>query len=235
MLSIYFCSARDEVVQCWSVLKPEALLISRSYELTRKDRLYKNIQRMQQTHGFKNFHIVPQTFVLPSEYQEFCSKIPVCVCQSRPLDDIFTTFWNVIYFFSPWLNLFFPSSILDCFAKDKGSWIIKPVASSRGRGIYLVSNVSDFAHRSYHSVMQWFLTVFACVPTQWRHCIFGCVISLTKEFLSKTNLKYFWRSEKIKIGKQMTLLPNNFPIVSLGFDQNHVFICFFACFHVNSP
>uniref|UniRef100_A0A6Q2ZHH6 Tubulin--tyrosine ligase-like protein 5 n=1 Tax=Esox lucius TaxID=8010 RepID=A0A6Q2ZHH6_ESOLU len=71
----------------------------RSYELTRKDRLYKNIQRMQQAHGFKNFHIVPQTYVLPSEYQEFCS-----------------------------------------FVKDKGPWIIKPVASSRGRGIYLVSN-----------------------------------------------------------------------------------------------
>uniref|UniRef100_A0A8C7PSI0 Tubulin--tyrosine ligase-like protein 5 n=1 Tax=Oncorhynchus mykiss TaxID=8022 RepID=A0A8C7PSI0_ONCMY len=71
----------------------------RSYELTRKDRLYKNIQRMQQSHGFKNFHIVPQTFVLPSEYQEFCS-----------------------------------------FVKDQGPWIIKPVASSRGRGIYLVSN-----------------------------------------------------------------------------------------------
>uniref|UniRef100_A0A3P8ZMZ8 Tubulin--tyrosine ligase-like protein 5 n=1 Tax=Esox lucius TaxID=8010 RepID=A0A3P8ZMZ8_ESOLU len=72
----------------------------RSYELTRKDRLYKNIQRMQQAHGFKNFHIVPQTYVLPSEYQEFCSS----------------------------------------FVKDKGPWIIKPVASSRGRGIYLVSN-----------------------------------------------------------------------------------------------
>ncbi|XP_020485695.1 tubulin polyglutamylase TTLL5 isoform X1 [Labrus bergylta] len=77
----------------------------RSYELTRKDRLYKNIQRMQQTHGFKNFHIVPQTFVLPSEYQEFCN----------------------------------------CFAKDKGPWIIKPVASSRGRGIYLVSNPNQIA------------------------------------------------------------------------------------------
>lgn len=58
-------------------LKPVALLNSRSYELTRKDRLYKNIQRMQQTHGFKDFHIVPQTFVLPSEYQKFCSKTPL--------------------------------------------------------------------------------------------------------------------------------------------------------------
>ncbi|KAM4625521.1 tubulin polyglutamylase TTLL5 [Polymixia lowei] len=77
----------------------------RSYELTRKDRLYKNIQRMQQAHGFKNFHIVPQTFVLPSEYQDFCS----------------------------------------CFVKDKGPWIIKPVASSRGRGIYLVSNPSQIS------------------------------------------------------------------------------------------
>ncbi|XP_055362017.1 tubulin polyglutamylase TTLL5 isoform X3 [Betta splendens] len=77
----------------------------RSYELTRKDRLYKNILRMQQTHGFKNFHIVPQTFVLPSEYQEFCN----------------------------------------CFTKDKGPWIIKPVASSRGRGIYLVSNPNQIS------------------------------------------------------------------------------------------
>ncbi|KAF4102609.1 tubulin polyglutamylase TTLL5 isoform X2 [Onychostoma macrolepis] len=75
----------------------------RSYELTRKDRLYKNIQRMQQTHGFQNFHIVPQTFVLPAEYQEFSSS----------------------------------------FSKDKGAWIIKPVASSRGRGIYLVSSPSQ--------------------------------------------------------------------------------------------
>lgn len=46
----------------------------RSYELTRKDRLYKNVSRMQYTHGFKTFHILPQTFILPAEYQEFCSK-----------------------------------------------------------------------------------------------------------------------------------------------------------------
>ncbi|XP_077395098.1 tubulin polyglutamylase TTLL5 isoform X2 [Festucalex cinctus] len=77
----------------------------RSYELTRKDRLYKNIQRMQEAFGFKNFHIVPQTFVLPSEYQEFCTY----------------------------------------YAKDKGPWIIKPVASSRGRGIYLVSSPNQIS------------------------------------------------------------------------------------------
>ncbi|KAM5273587.1 tubulin polyglutamylase TTLL5 [Ctenodactylus gundi] len=72
----------------------------RSYELTRKDRLYKNIIRMQHTHGFKAFHILPQTFLLPTEYPEFCNS----------------------------------------YAKDRGPWIVKPVASSRGRGVYLINN-----------------------------------------------------------------------------------------------
>ncbi|CAI9567237.1 unnamed protein product [Staurois parvus] len=73
----------------------------RSYELTRKDRLYKNVQRMQQTHGVCNFSLLPQTYLLPGEYQDFCSA----------------------------------------FSKDRGPWIVKPVASSRGRGVYLVNSV----------------------------------------------------------------------------------------------
>nr|XP_025976154.1 tubulin polyglutamylase TTLL5 isoform X2 [Dromaius novaehollandiae] len=75
----------------------------RSYELTRKDRLYRNVSRMQQTHGFKTFHILPQTFILPAEYQEFCNT----------------------------------------YSKDRGPWIVKPVASSRGRGVYLINNPSQ--------------------------------------------------------------------------------------------
>ncbi|XP_066044630.1 tubulin polyglutamylase TTLL5 isoform X2 [Chamaea fasciata] len=72
----------------------------RSYELTRKDRLYKNVCRMQLAHGFKAFHIIPQTFILPTEFQDFCST----------------------------------------YSKDRGPWIVKPVASSRGRGVYLINN-----------------------------------------------------------------------------------------------
>ncbi|NXB22172.1 TTLL5 polyglutamylase, partial [Rhagologus leucostigma] len=75
----------------------------RSYELTRKDRLYKNVSRMQLAHGFKTFHILPQTFILPTEYQDFCST----------------------------------------YSKDRGPWIVKPVASSRGRGVYLINNPSQ--------------------------------------------------------------------------------------------
>uniref|UniRef100_S4RUG6 Tubulin--tyrosine ligase-like protein 5 n=1 Tax=Petromyzon marinus TaxID=7757 RepID=S4RUG6_PETMA len=72
----------------------------RSYELTRKDRLCKNVQRMQQSHGHKHFNIIPATFLLPAEYQDFCSA----------------------------------------HSKDRGPWIVKPVASSRGRGVYLVNS-----------------------------------------------------------------------------------------------
>ncbi|CAH1107627.1 unnamed protein product [Psylliodes chrysocephalus] len=72
----------------------------RSYELTRKDRLYKNIERMQHTKGFKHFDFIPQTFVMPIEYRELCST----------------------------------------HHRIKGPWIVKPVASSRGRGIFIVES-----------------------------------------------------------------------------------------------
>lgn len=68
----------------------------RAYELTRKDRLYKNIEMMAHSKGAKNFDFIPQTFVMPLEYRELC-----------------TTHNRV-----------------------KGPWIVKPVASSRGRGTY---------------------------------------------------------------------------------------------------
>ena len=43
----------------------------RSYELTRKDRMYKNIERLQQTKGIKHFNFLPKTFILPAEFAEF--------------------------------------------------------------------------------------------------------------------------------------------------------------------
>ena len=43
----------------------------RSYELTRKDRMYKNIERLQQTKGLKHFNFLPKTFILPAEFAEF--------------------------------------------------------------------------------------------------------------------------------------------------------------------
>lgn len=71
----------------------------RSYELTRKDRLYKNIERMQHLRGMKHFDIIPQSFLLPLEYKDLVTAHNKC----------------------------------------RGPWIVKPAASSRGRGIFIVN------------------------------------------------------------------------------------------------
>jgi tubulin polyglutamylase TTLL5 len=86
--------------------------------MTRKDRLYKNVQKMQQEKGVKNFNFIPTTFLLPYEFEDFSSKLNL-----------------FILFFS---NYF----CLDAFQREKGFWIIKPVASSQGKGIFLINHVN---------------------------------------------------------------------------------------------
>lgn len=81
---------------------PYCLVIHRSYELTRKDKLFKNIEKMQYFRGLKHFDFIPTTFLMPAEYKELCST----------------------------------------HYRTKGPWIVKPAASSRGRGIYIVNSVS---------------------------------------------------------------------------------------------
>ena len=45
----------------------------RSYELTRKDRMYKNIERLRTAKGPKHFNFIPKTFTIPNEYSEFAA------------------------------------------------------------------------------------------------------------------------------------------------------------------
>lgn len=87
--------------------------------MTRKDRLYKNVQKMQQEKGLKNFNFIPTTFLLPYEFEDFSSKRLFASDLSRERD----------------------VSVLDAFQREKGLWIIKPVASSQGKGIFLINHV----------------------------------------------------------------------------------------------
>lgn len=56
---------------------------------------------MQHFRGVKHFDIIPQSFLLPTDFKELCSAHNKC----------------------------------------RGPWIVKPVASSRGRGIFIVNSV----------------------------------------------------------------------------------------------
>ncbi|XP_050527260.1 tubulin polyglutamylase TTLL5 [Daktulosphaira vitifoliae] len=43
----------------------------RSCELTRKDKLYKNIEKMSHQNGIKNFSFIPETYIMPKDYNNF--------------------------------------------------------------------------------------------------------------------------------------------------------------------
>ncbi|KAJ6638737.1 Tubulin polyglutamylase TTLL5, partial [Pseudolycoriella hygida] len=95
----------------------------RSYELTRKDRLYKNIEKMQHLRGFKHFDFVPLSFMLPLQYRDLVSAHR---------------------------------------SGQKGPWIVKPAASSRGRGIFIV-NSPDQISQDEHVLVSRYIADPLCI------------------------------------------------------------------------
>lgn len=81
----------------------------RSGEITRKDYLYRNIQRLAELHSQKDFNFMPKSFILPGE--------------TKFLEDEMNKD---------------PTSI----------WIVKPVSSSQGRGIYFINKITELTSKS---------------------------------------------------------------------------------------
>lgn len=46
----------------------------RSCELTRKDKLYKNIETMGHRNGIKHFSFIPETYIMPKDYNRFITN-----------------------------------------------------------------------------------------------------------------------------------------------------------------
>lgn len=74
-----------------------------SYELTRKDRMWRHLLEKAQLFGKGTFDFVPETFVLPEQLEQF----------------------------------------LECYEHSEHLWIVKPHASSRGRGIFLLRDIEE--------------------------------------------------------------------------------------------
>ena len=111
--------------------------------------------------GVKHFDFIPESYIIPEEFNEFNGKY--CLEGSVTLDVscAWTFFVNLVddtHFLitcnyrtlqhftikKKTLNIILYTCIiiLAAFLKDRRPWIVKPVASSRGRGIYLVNHVS---------------------------------------------------------------------------------------------
>lgn len=78
---------------------------------------------MQHFRGFKHFDFIPQTFLLPSDYKEL-----VCA-HNKNKGELESPSENVLRGFKRFLH--------------EGPWIVKPAASSRGRGIYLAKTPEE--------------------------------------------------------------------------------------------
>ena len=81
----------------------------RSYEITRKDLMYKNLAKMQAMFGLKNYDFIPKTFIMPLDAGQLEYEMN----------------------------------------QNETTWIVKPSASSQGKGIFLTTRFSEIPKKDH--------------------------------------------------------------------------------------
>ncbi|CAM9733553.1 unnamed protein product, partial [Ectocarpus sp. 8 AP-2014] len=127
-----------------------------SRELTRKDLLNKHVSRFMAPGGrlAKEFHIMPQTFVLPHEFTLFVSAFTSSSGRSRQeprkastrrggggIDGVDSSEEE-----ETWTKSYGTGDSRIRVGKRENLWIMKPVGMSRGRGIRLIDDIKDICY-----------------------------------------------------------------------------------------
>ncbi|CAM9171739.1 unnamed protein product [Ectocarpus fasciculatus] len=127
-----------------------------SRELTRKDLLNKHLSRFMAPGGrlAKEFHIMPQTFVLPHEFTLFVSAFTSSSGRSRQeprkastrgggggIDHVGSSDEE-----ETWTKPYGAGGSRTRVGKRGNLWIMKPVGMSRGRGIRLIDDIKDICY-----------------------------------------------------------------------------------------
>eukprot|EP01004_Peranema_trichophorum_P011128 NODE_998_length_2193_cov_39.142029_g852_i0.p1 GENE.NODE_998_length_2193_cov_39.142029_g852_i0~~NODE_998_length_2193_cov_39.142029_g852_i0.p1 ORF type:complete len:651 (-),score=107.31 NODE_998_length_2193_cov_39.142029_g852_i0:239-2098(-) len=96
-----------------------------TWNIGRKDMLFRNLQRMKRCYGSEEYYFVPQTFLLPGDWTLLCNELEHNKKPGVPP--------NIAH---------------------QNTYIIKPPASSCGKGIYLVNNAEDVEDPSQPAIAQ---------------------------------------------------------------------------------
>eukprot|EP00347_Sterkiella_histriomuscorum_P013399 403364853 len=99
-----------------------------STELTKKDRMAFNIRKMQNKYSRTYFNFIPETFILPDQFQEFQESFEL---QEARIRSVYQSTQGQ------------GEGSLNQKPIRKNYWIVKPPSSSRGRGIFIIDNLSQ--------------------------------------------------------------------------------------------
>ena len=124
-----------------------------SFEITRKDKMYRNIHAMQLIKGAKQFDFVPPTFIMPGTCSILRLRSSLVLHLHMHMKGFGCTFAGEY------------EEFCQAYVKERGLYIVKPCALSRGRGIFLVNSPDQVPLDESHIVSKYISNPVSFAPT----------------------------------------------------------------------